>query len=49
MGPTITAQNLQAPPALALMQRELFDFMAEAVRYDDSRYDRPDGSRTIAT
>ena len=36
MGPTITAQNLQAPPAWALMQRELFDFMAEAVRYAET-------------
>ena len=44
MEPTITAANLQAPPPWALLQRELFDFMAEAVRYAAGRYGRPDGT-----
>ena len=44
MKPAITAGNLQAPPPWALLQRELFDFMAEAVRYAAGRYGRPDGT-----
>ena len=44
MEPMITAANLQPPPSWALLQRELFDFMAAAVRFAAGRYDRPDGT-----